>query len=124
MRFDEIDAKTVFDNFNEFYEENKRYYIVIDGKEQEIGVAGVKQLFKNIEEYAEVSIYIFEKHRYHTQYRKLLKCLIELPFLINFKCTLLHSEKESVKTLLKSSKKLGVFPLENTNETWFYRKKT
>lgn len=123
MKFDEIDAQTVFESFFEFYEKNKRYFIIIDDKQQEIGLLGVKQLFKTLKEYAEVSIHIFEKYRYHRQYRKLLKCLLELPFLLNFNCVFLHTEKESVRTLLKNAKKLGVFPLENTNETWFYRKK-
>lgn len=123
MKLEEINSDKILNNFPIFYEKNKRFYIIIDDKENEIGVFGVKQIFEIIKEFAEISIYIFKEYRFHHQWKKLLKMLLDFPFLINFNYILMHTKEDSVRTLLRESKKLGVFPLENTNETWFYRRK-
>ena len=122
MKLEKITSEEVLINFESFHEKNKSYYIIIDDEEREIGLFGVKKMFDLISDCAEISVYIFKKYRYHCQYKKLLKLLLDFPFLIKFKCILIHTTEESVKTLLKMSKRLGVVPIENTDETWFYRK--
>lgn len=124
MKLKKINIKEILHYFPTFYEKNKKFYIIMDDEKREIGIFGVKQIFEKIKEFAEISIYIFKEYRYHTQYKKLLKCILDFPYLINenFKYILIHTKEDSVRTLFKACKKLQVFPLENTDETWFYRK--
>lgn len=123
MQLEEIKEDDVIFNFPDFFENNKNYYIIVDDQEKEIGIFGIKKLFQFIEDTCEISLYIFKDKRYHPQYKKIIKYLLDYPFLVNFNCILIHTTEKSVQTFLKSCKKWNVHQLTSKDETWFFRKK-
>jgi len=123
MYLEEIEESELYNTFNLFCEKSKRYYIIIDDNENEIGVFGIKKLFQFIEDTCEISLYIFKNKRYHPQYKKIIKFLLDYPFLVNFNCILIHTTEKSVQTFLKACKKWNVKQLTPKDETWFFRKK-
>lgn len=122
MRLEAAKEEEIVKNFPKFHFPGNSYFYIVDDNDEDIGVYGLRPREEYKEGCVEISVYIFENSRHHKQYKKIALYLLNYPFLVNFKCILIHTVQESVRTFLKACKRLNILPIDE-QETWFYREK-
>ncbi len=118
VKFLEISPNEVKSCFPWFYSENKLFFEIYK-EESPIGFYGVKDVGNNV---SEISLYINEDSRFQLT-KGIVEKILNFPFNIGFKKTLISTEVSIVEKFLKKIEKLGKlgvkYLFKNENLHWF-----